>query len=184
MDRRNPVLFILIFLFVTGCAQHKNAVGHKKHQRKNSAVQTGNGKTDSTVHHHELTKADSIVAFAKKFLGVKYKYGGETSNGFDCAGFVCFVYGKYGVKLPRTADAQELLGKAVKRESIQTGDLVFFKGRNLNSKSIGHVGIVVENYGGKIRFISATVNSGIHIDDIDGTYWKERYVGAKRILIQ
>jgi hypothetical protein len=130
-----------------------------------------------------LSRCDSIVAFSKKYIGVKYCYGGEDAKkGFDCAGFVMFVYRHFGIKLPRTADAQGLLGTHVKRKDAMPGDLIFFKGSNRKNKAIGHSGIVVDNKDGKIKFISSTLNAGIHIDDLDEAYWKDRFISIKRIV--
>lgn len=179
--------FIVMLLFllpvVTGCAQK----GKPKKSGKKTTAKVVKPAPDSTRKDTDTatlnTKADSIVAEAKTYLGIRYRYGGEDTNGFDCAGFVCYVYKHHGIKLPRTADQQALLGKEIDREHIRPGDLVFFKGSNARSPAVGHSGIVVENKNGKILFISATVSAGIHIDDIDGPYWKERYIKAKRIII-
>ncbi len=176
-----PFKYILILFLIAStfnsCAQHKKTTTKKKNSKKTNQLKIKDANTAVLG-----SKADSIVLFSKKYLGVKYKYGGQDAKGFDCAGFVCFVYAHHGIKMPRTADAQALLGTIVTRANLQPGDLVFFKGREIKSKAVGHVGIVVENQAGKIKFISATVSSGIHIDDIDETYWKERYMLAKRIL--
>ena len=192
MHNKNLLIYVFLLLTLSGCAQHKKKPAKKatvnKTQQKKPAAKTPVKQkpivkardTDTAI----LTnKADSIVSYAKKFLSVKYRYGGEDTLGFDCAGFVSFVYRRHGIKLPRTADAQALLGKEVNRQTMRPGDLVYFKGRDLKSKSIGHVGIVTARTPEKIYFISATVSAGIHIDDLDGTYWKERFVIAKRILV-
>ncbi len=187
------LFLILLLTTISSCAQHKKIVSkkrpkQKKETQKNAVKSEVKAKKENDTKDSDTiiltNKADSIVAFAKKYLGIKYRYGGQDLNGFDCAGFVCYVYSHHGITLPRTADAQSLLGKEVTRKSARAGDLVYFKGRNIRSKTIGHVGIVIENNNGQIKFISATVSSGIHIDDIDGPYWKERYVMVKRILLK
>ncbi len=174
--------FLVLTIIIVGCAHHKK-IQHQKDQAKRTSNPRPVVKAKETSSLPLTNKADSIVAFAKKYIGVKYKYGGDNPSGFDCSGFVCFVYKHNGVKLPRTADAQALLGKEVSVKNMRPGDLVYFKGSDKREKGIGHVGIVVENKNGKIKFISATVSSGIHLDDIDGPYWKERFVMGKRILI-
>jgi cell wall-associated NlpC family hydrolase len=170
-------LLLFSVLIVTGCAQFRNA-GKAEAEDK-----PANSKPkEETVTVVRKTKADSIISSAKKNIGVKYKYGGKDPKGFDCSGFVWYVYGQNGIVMPRTADAQALVGKPVDRKAIVPGDLVYFKGRDLSSKTVGHVGIVTENNKGKIKFISATTSSGIHIDDLDGVYWKERYLFARRVI--
>ncbi len=191
MQLKNTFLILFVLFTLSGCAQHKK-VTKKKQPKKTAKVDT---KKPTNIHDSDSAKndtlsaiakdkADSIVAYAEKYLGVRYRYGGMDPKGFDCAGYVCFVFNHQGIKLPRTADAQALLGVEVSRKNARPGDLVYFKGRDVHNKAIGHVGIVIENNNGQIKFISATVSAGIHIDDIDGTYWKERYVFTKRILTQ
>lgn len=79
-----------------------------------------------------------IVAYAKNFIGVPYVWGGTTPNGFDCSGYVQYVYRQFGISLPRTTYSQVAMGRSVSRSELQPGDLVFFR-------SAGHVGIYVGN---------------------------------------
>ncbi len=176
-----------MLLSLVACAQNKNTTKRKSNSTTKKSTSVVKVKPDIRNKDSDTSllrnKADSLIAFSKIFLGIKYKYGGQDISGFDCAGFVCYVYSHFDVKLPRTADAQALLGKEETRLSLRAGDLVYFKGRDIRNNSIGHVGIVIDNNLGAIQFISATVTAGIHIDDIDGPYWKERFVKGKRILL-
>ena len=79
-----------------------------------------------------------VVAYAKNFIGVPYVWGGSTPSGFDCSGFVQYVYRHFGVSLPRTTYSQVAMGRSVSRSELVPGDLVFFR-------SAGHVGIYVGN---------------------------------------
>jgi cell wall-associated NlpC family hydrolase len=118
-------------------------------------------------------KRAKVVRYARRYLGVRYRYGGASPRtGFDCSGFVAFVYGHFGVALPHYSVAQFGLGRRVPRGSLRPGDLVFFDG-------LGHVGIYV----GKGRFIHAP-HSGtrVSIDPIAGWYGA-RYDGARRLRI-
>jgi peptidoglycan endopeptidase LytE len=112
---------------------------------------------------------DQIVQSAYDHLGVPYAWGGTTPNGFDCSGFVQYVFAQKGIDLPRTASQMFSRGTAVK--DLKTGDLVFFA-----RGSINHVGI----YLGNGNFISAT-NHGVKVETLWGGYWGGKYVGAKRI---
>ncbi len=116
-----------------------------------------------------------IVATAKKYLGVPYKYGGASPKGFDCSGFVMFVYNEHGKKLPRSADKQYKVGKAVKTKNLALGDLVFF---TTTEKGASHVGIFV----GGSKFIHSSSSRGVIISALGDMYWKPRYLGARRIL--
>jgi cell wall-associated NlpC family hydrolase len=123
---------------------------------------------------------DSIINFSKKYIGTPYKYGGTTPNGFDCSGFVQFLFNNFGIKIPRMpADMAELSDKVDYRD-IRPGDLVYFKGSNINSMEIGHVALVVERNGDNFKFIHAT-SKGVIINDIElYDYWKTRYLFATR----
>ncbi len=81
---------------------------------------------------------NQVVAYAKNFIGVPYVWGGSTPSGFDCSGFVQYVYRHFGISLPRTTYSQIAMGRSVSRANLVPGDLVFFR-------SAGHVGIYVGN---------------------------------------
>ncbi len=81
---------------------------------------------------------ENIVEYAKNFLGTPYRYGGSSPSGFDCSGFVKYVYSYFGVSLPRTSYSQMSSGYAVSTSELMPGDLLFFRGG-------GHVGIYVGN---------------------------------------
>ncbi|MCQ2348306.1 MAG: C40 family peptidase [Paludibacteraceae bacterium] len=132
----------------------------------------------------EVLPDSDVVTFAKNYLGAKYHYGADGSNGlFDCSGFVGYVYRLVGVELPHSSGAQYHCGEHVEGiDSLQVGDLVFFKGRW--SGSVGHVGIFIEwdSVGDAFSFIHASTSAGVCISHSDEAYYKKRYVGARRIL--
>ena len=112
---------------------------------------------------------------AKKYIGIKYRSAGTTTSGFDCSGYVQYVYKKLGVSLPRTSKSMYSTGTAVKKNSLKSGDLVFF---NTSGKGVSHVGI----YLGNGKFIHSSSSKGVSIASIsDPYYWGSRYVGAKRV---
>ncbi|AFM00517.1 MULTISPECIES: NlpC/P60 family protein [Desulfitobacterium] len=119
-------------------------------------------------------KTQKILSTAKGYTGVPYLWGGTTPSGFDCSGFTQYVFKKNGITLPRTSSQQYQTGTAVSFNSLIPGDLVFF---NFNSGSVvSHVGI----YLGDGQFISATSGKGV-ITYSFTPYWKNAYVGAKRV---
>lgn len=140
--------------------------------------------------HNSLTSAKQIVASvppaadrselistARRYLGVRYLYGGETSRGFDCSGFVYFLYRTVeGVTLPRTSAEQATAGVPVKKEDLQPGDLVFFRtGRSVRTN---HSGIYI----GDGNFIHASSGGGqVRIDSITTGYYAARFVTGRRI---
>jgi cell wall-associated NlpC family hydrolase len=121
------------------------------------------------------SKPVAISKTATSLIGIKYSYGGTTTSGFDCSGFVSYVFKKNNVKVSRTAASMHALGTSVRKEKLETGDLVFF---NTSGNKVSHVGIYI----GDGKFAHASTSRGVRIDKLnDPYYWGERYVGAKRI---
>ena len=136
----------------------------------------------STTKHAASRQADELVSYATTFLHTPYRYGGTTPQGFDCSGYVQYVYRKFGYTLPRTSSGQMKQGLNVKNTKLKKGDLVFFKGRDQKSNTAGHVGIVVQpERNGQFLFIHAS-NRGVVIDDSRQTYYQSRYIRAKRMI--
>ena len=128
---------------------------------------------------------DSLIGFSKKFLGTPYRYGGRSPKGFDCSGFVGYVFKQFGVVLPPSSRSQALVGEKVSRDSIQKGDLVFFKGRSSKSNSIGHVALVVAvSDTNDIQFIHST-RHGLRLDWLsEEPYYKNRFMASRRLVTE
>lgn len=116
----------------------------------------------------------AILATARKYTGVPYQFGGTTPKGFDCSGFVQYVFAKNNAQIPRSADEQFKIGKSVKPGALEEGDLVFFA---TYEKGASHCGIYVG--GGK--FIHVSTKKGVRVDELKDAYWQPRYLGAKRL---
>lgn len=121
------------------------------------------------------TKGEEVVRIAKQYLGIPYLYGGTTTSGFDCSGFLLYVFNQVEIDLPRTSADQYNAGVPV--TDMQPGDLVFFE-KTYDKAGITHSGIYI----GDNQFISATTSKGIKIDSLSSTYWGPKYVGAKRFI--
>ena len=118
-----------------------------------------------------------IVRTARQYLGVKYANGGVTPRGFDCSGYVMYVYEKNGILLPRSVKSQYKAGKKIGPRQIKPGDLVFFK--TSKRKRYSHVGIYV----GDNLFIHAPrTGKRISYAGLDNPYWKKRYIGSATFM--
>jgi cell wall-associated NlpC family hydrolase len=115
-------------------------------------------------------KYGGVVGIAMQYLGIPYVYGGASPSGFDCSGFVMYVFGQVGVSLPHNAAAQYGYGMPVPRDQLQPGDLVFFNG-------LGHVGIYV---GGGSFIHSPHTGDVVKISTLSGWY-SSTWVGARRL---
>ena len=155
-----------------------STVKHKKGKSAEGLTFKKKGKTYKGLeigHQPVSGNVKEILTYANTFTGVPYKFGGTTPAGFDCSGYIRYVFQKIGYDLPRQADEQYTVGKKVEKSNLQPGDLVFFE---TYEPGISHSGIYI----GDGQFISATSSSGVAVADINDSYWGPRYVGAKRVL--
>jgi cell wall-associated NlpC family hydrolase len=147
----------------------------KAHRATRLARPERSGKAHRHVIAHKLEPStafgERVVRYARRLLGVPYVYGGSTpSSGFDCSGFVRFVYQRFGVALPHSSYADFDLGRGVSRGALKPGDLVFFHG-------LGHVGLYI----GGGRFIHAPHSgTSVEVDSLNGWY-SGVYDGARRL---
>lgn len=167
--------------------KQKNTKKQSQKQTKSNTQKNTSGTPNSPIDAKIKTvpesapflpksKVKALIATAKKYIGTPYVFGGTTPKGFDCSGFLQYVFKKHGMTLPRTADEQYTVGKRTKKASdLVPGDLVFF---TTYESGVSHCGI----YLGKNEFIHASSSKGIRIDNLDNSYWKTRYYGGKHIV--
>ncbi|MCL2898529.1 NlpC/P60 family protein [Brenneria sp. WC1b.1] len=150
-------LLMLASLILAGCSSHRNP------------------PPDARL-------SDSIMVVAQlndqlnQWYRTPYRYGGLNRNGIDCSGFVYLTFrDRFGIRLPRSTDAQTEIGEPVDRDSLMPGDLLFFKtGSGGNGL---HVGI----YDKDDQFIHASTSQGVIRSSLDNVYWKRAYWQARRI---
>lgn len=121
--------------------------------------------------------AQDVVAFAKKYVGYKYVYGGSGPTTFDCSGFTMYVFKQFGVSLPHNARTQANYGKYVSKSNLQPGDLLIFN--NSSNTSIGHAGIYIGN--GKFVH-AANSKTGVTTSSINSGYYSIRFVEGRRLV--
>ena len=119
--------------------------------------------------------AQRVVSDAHAFMGVAYRPGGARPDGFDCSGFVQYLYRQQGISLPRTTQAQFKAGTGVSSRRLLPGDLVFFR---INGRQVSHVGVSL----GDDRFLHApNVGRHVRVDRLGAPYWARRFAGARRV---
>lgn len=122
-------------------------------------------------------KASDVVLGALNYIGVRYKYGGNTpDSGLDCSGFVRYVFqDTLNFMLPRRSEEMSQVGERIAKTDLKPGDLVFF---NTMRRSFSHVGIYI----GGDKFVHAPATGGkIRVEDLRESYWSARYNGARRV---
>lgn len=120
-------------------------------------------------------KGDQIIAYAKRFLGTPYRYGGMSPAGFDCSGFTKYVFSNFGVNLGRTTYDQVNNGSYISKANLQAGDLVLFK----QGGGVDHVGI----YCGNGTFIHSTrPGDVVKVDSLNSGYYSRYYHSGRRVI--
>jgi cell wall-associated NlpC family hydrolase len=144
-------------------------------------------QTFSLLHQYKIGNASSrgqitrgkgtdIGEFAQKFYGTPYLWAGSSPSGFDCSGFVYYIFNHFGIFIPRMADEQFQIGLAVNQSELQVGDLVFF---STYEPGPSHTGIYI----GNDQFIHASSAAGkVTITALSKPYYQARYLGARRMI--
>jgi cell wall-associated NlpC family hydrolase len=133
---------------------------------------------ESTASRGSSRSVQNIITYSKRFLGVKYVWGGSTAKGFDCSGFVKYIFKHFGISLNRTSRSQASQGVKVKKANLKAGDLVFFD-TNGGLNRINHVGIYIGNG----KFIhSSSSHKGVVISSLNSGFYSKTYMTARRIL--
>ena len=121
--------------------------------------------------------SSAIIDTAMQLRGVPYRNGGSDPSGFDCSGFVQWVFARNGVLLPREVREQYGAGQKIELRQVRPGDLVFFE---TVSHGASHVGLVI----GADQFVHAPSSTGVvRVERFTTSYWAKRFVGARRIGI-
>jgi cell wall-associated NlpC family hydrolase len=138
---------------------------------------SANSATNPTLAGNWQNKVQEVLINALSLTGIQYKYGGNSpTTGFDCSGFVRYVFhNAANLTLPPTARAIAQIGKSVKKDELQPGDLVFF---NTLKKAFSHVGIYI----GDNKFIHApSTGKTVRVENMQDGYWASRFEGAQRL---
>ena len=133
------------------------------------------GRSNPVLPGRGTADGYALSGTALSLRGAPYKDGGIDPAGFDCSGFVRYVYEQHGVAMPRQVREQFRIGKTVDRDQLEPGDLVFF---STVAPGASHVGIVI----GGDQFVHAPSERGVvRVESLNQQYWANRFIGAKRV---
>jgi cell wall-associated NlpC family hydrolase len=160
-------LLALITVFLASCGSSRKTA---------DSVVIGNSKT--SVSSRKISK---VVKHAKTFEGTRYKFGGTDKRGMDCSGLVYISFKEEQIGLPRISRDMATKGVRIKLKETEEGDLVFFR-TDKNKNVINHVGLVLQNKKGVIKFIHSTTSRGVIISSMEEKYWKNAFVQVRRMI--
>lgn len=174
MIKKHTFLFVLVMLFFmlfkTNIISNSQNVGYNP-----------NIVESVVIDSPKESQVDSMITFAKTFIGLPYKYGGNDPNGFDCSGYINYVYKQFGYELPRMSKDMAKLGEPIKYQKAEKGDLLFFMNKN-GGKGIGHVSMVIYNNDKDSILMIHSVHRGIIVDNfMESSYYQARYITARHL---
>ncbi|SDG91428.1 Cell wall-associated hydrolase, NlpC family [Vibrio xiamenensis] len=118
---------------------------------------------------------EELVSYARKYLGTRYIWGGSTPKGFDCSGYIQYVYRHFDIDIPRTTAAYpSLYDQAVSIDNAQVGDIIVFTGTDPSTRRPGHAGIITQVGKGKLHFIHSS-SSKRHFGVTETDYYNSGY---------
>lgn len=171
ISRRNVLLFLAITGGIMGAALSYGSFLPNAGLRAEAERQNPSLAVDPLAQQRR-----KVVRIAEDYLGTPYRWGGDNPGGFDCSGFVQYVLRQAGITVPRITFDQFQSGFSVNPDDLQVGDLVFFQ---TEGRGATHVGI----YAGNHLFIQADASRGVKFSSLDHPYWKQSYMGARRVIL-
>jgi len=177
--RKNLSTLIVLFCIIAVLANTVYA-GKTRRLHKANAVKI------ITTFDTDSVSSDSLLSFAQSLIGVHYRSASsDPSRGFDCSGFVSYVFKSFNFNVPRSSCEFISIGQKVKYEDAKPGDIILFTGTKKHTRRIGHVGIVMHNGTDGFTFIHSTSGKehGVTITAMDKLYTR-RFVQIIRVLKQ
>ncbi|WDF63901.1 C40 family peptidase [Flavobacterium sp. KACC 22763] len=156
------LLFLLLAIAFTSCKSTSSVVTKNESKKENKVL------------------ANNLVEKATDNIGVRYKAGGTTKNGFDCSGLVYSTFESESINLPRSSYEQAKIGKVVPLNDAKKGDLIFFKTNK--SRQINHVGLITEVNSDEVKFVHSSTSKGVIISSTKEPYYKNSFEQVNRVL--
>ena len=170
-------------LILTGCSASRKTA--KPEEVNSSDIRSSvviKNKVPARKINTRNVEANDVVNFAETLIGIKYKYGSAIKEkGFDCSGFINYVFNHFNISVPRSSVDFTNAGKEVPIKYSKPGDIILFTGSNAKSGVVGHMGIITENKSGNLKFIHASESRGVMISGMN-SYFIPRFVKVNRIF--
>ncbi|WP_342646693.1 C40 family peptidase [Mucilaginibacter sp. CSA2-8R] len=183
-----PYKLLMLLLFTCKNPDKPFAVDHTSASHGihlNEADKSFNTKTSDRIETGNVSPAQ-IVSFAQSLKGIPYKYGSTNpSEGFDCSGFITYVFNHFNINVPRTSVDFTSVPKEIKLRDAKAGDIILFTGTDSTKRNVGHMGIFVNKPGEEHIFIHATSGKANSVTETPlNAYYQGRFVKAIRIFSQ
>ncbi|GAA5645337.1 MULTISPECIES: C40 family peptidase [Vibrio] len=174
----NHLTFIPLALLLNACANTQPEQSSRESSNATPPATLSVNKTHTTspsLAEIQAQDTEQMIDYAREFLGTKYVWGGSSPKGFDCSGYIKYVYNKFDITIPRTTAAYpSLYGNKVSLKDAKPGDLIVFTGTNPNIRKPGHAGIITSVDDGKLTFIHSS-SSKKHFGVTETDYYKSGY---------
>ena len=152
-------LFILLLLIVFVSCSTSRTVSKNDTELRSTINLKGN--IPAVKIEVKNADPDEVVALAESMQEISYTYGGSSPRqGFDCSGLVNYVFGRFGVKVPRVSKYFTNAGAEVSPKNARRGDIILFTGSDINSGEVGHLGLITSNKNGELLFVHAASGTG------------------------
>ena len=177
------IILCIANLFFIACRSSKEVAGITLNKNIKSNIRIKKNVPTVKIEIGK-TKAEDCIKFAETLEGIKYTYGGKSiEKGFDCSGFVWYVFNHFNIKVPRTSESFTNAGKEVSIEDSKLGDIILFTGSDATSGTVGHMGLITSNENGRITFIHASSGAGKRVMKSQmSAYFVTRFVKVIRVF--
>lgn len=199
MKRKIPSCLLSGLLFIGACKDFRNdqiAAGSEFKNQDSVAEVNNSGEhlkkqTDSLVpvnspaNDNGSDLKERIIQFAETLVGTPYRYGStDPKVGFDCSGFITYVFNHFKISVPRSSIGFTDEGKAISESEAERGDIILFTGTNPQEKFVGHMGLIVSNDGDELKFIHSTSGKAMSVTITPlNDYYRTRLVGFRRLSL-
>ncbi len=152
----------------------------KQKKEKNNILVTKNDDDIIISNETDSYIAEQLIYNASDNLGIKYRSGGTTREGFDCSGLMYSTFKKFDITLPRSSYEMALIGRKIEPTEYKKGDLIFF--RTFGGSRISHVGMITEVNGDEIKFIHSSTQLGVIVSSLKEPYYQRTFAQVNRVL--